>query len=484
MRKIISILILLSIFIPKDALCLRPIAARYGSINMLPKERLELIGAVEWLSNPPKTNYTSGAMFVSRYCNMRCAHCSPEVKLLPKEKKAKLPHLFISEKLADDVIVFLNDANIRELTVTGGGEPMVDIVSVKVLRMLIKQLRLDKPKKYARPGPFARLFSMPTNNTLVIVSNGLWAKKRSRRAAVLKVMDKALAKSDFDTVQFTFSVDEFHSPVALDGVASLIAMHMETDGRILHNADVSIGLKIVNGNAAYNMERIRELIEKVRKKLKKKSKKSKEVLRVDIGRLENDLHGDAYKWLGYVSGNILLKYKRKKKSSKVLVKYGIIPFSNMSTDTTPDSELPAHLMQKAKQRVVGVARNGLQTLIDTDGNACLDCRNRLDSLAFVSGHVTEGFKIVSGREARDPIFRAMREHGPSFVLDILREIVPTVPFRRYANADPAYALDEILMDEDLRMKLCFAILRDSKYAGTLYPESQQKVDALEKAFNA
>ena len=122
---------------------------------------------------------------------------------------------------------------------------------------------------------------------------------------------------------------------------------------------------------------------------------------------------------------------------------------------------------------------GREIGIDADGSVSLECRDIAESKGLIAGNVREGFSAVSEREGKDPVLRAVRGLSAVVLKVMLERLDPSWSNHVELKALPYDILDQILANEETRLRAAFLFLRWC-YWEDLTQASQEAVAALER----
>ncbi|MFH0731960.1 MAG: hypothetical protein V2A72_03445 [Candidatus Omnitrophota bacterium] len=346
----------------------------------------------------------------------------------------------------------MNDSQINILSLTGGEVFLNDDMIDRLIK-IIKQTKIQ---------------------FFIVATNGLWAKDPERAQQVLEKISKAFSDRKLDFFfMVDFSVDQWHSRGALEGIANVINIYTDKSVKRLDNSSFGIKFTTCNNN---NEETIK-LFKEINSKLKDGHLKIGDLSKT----LEEDLSSSHGQTTGVISFVSSVPPTPKLYNSHEFI-FEILPVrAQERAKMLPIKKLYALLRVNFRYGVADTAgqKTKLSMFIDSDGSVRLDCGNKLSNSAFISGNIAEGFFVLTDREKRDPLFKFIREKGSLGAVEMLEIIEPKCLKDIAYNIDPYDVLDEILSaDENLRIRLTLAILHQY-YWYHLTEESQKKVIEFE-----
>lgn len=133
-----------------------------------------------------------GSVYVwpTKYCGVGCSHCNfSSVKKDPSDEKAELINTIPGRERVKD---FAKDSCVEKFVISGGGEPMYEIETVKY---------------------FIREIDSPRLREIEIITSGFWAKNYKYGNCVLNQLLQEFNKRENKSVELTIriSYDQFHA---------------------------------------------------------------------------------------------------------------------------------------------------------------------------------------------------------------------------------------------------------------------------------
>ncbi|NQT90722.1 MAG: radical SAM protein [Candidatus Omnitrophica bacterium] len=443
---------------PKDDSALRPVATGNASLlpksnsagtSFIPEVRQRLFDAIEY-SSLPAARGNKARLYLTHYCNEKCSHCQPDSPFLAEGQAKSDPALYLTEDRLEEVIAFLNQAEVVRLEITGGGEPFFDDETIGMLLEIIRRTGV-------------RNFS--------VVTNGLWAKDESKLYATLSSIIGALDEREEEKrvvkFDFTFSVDRWHDEAGIEGIVNFLDHQVSSQCTPLalggKGPRTDVGFKITHDG---DSDKIIAMLEDIGKRLARQIGYGAfdylSILRkrIENGKLlESDPSHHPICFVGDPDGRI-----------NFLVTLQIVGIGE-------------RFKRRLKRRIQDIPiikpvwKGHAPTdefVVDTDGSVSFFCRDRLEDNAFVYGNVSEGYPAVKRRLRDCPILRAWAKKGSKYLKDMIETIGGPDLTDGRDNMDIPALFEEALFDEGLRTRLAVAILDDYQW-DELTPESQARV---------
>ncbi len=417
-------------------------AARYGEIgkegtspkNDMNKEKI--LQERERLVRKLKYNYSDNmpyqdlAVFLTKYCPNGCRHCLFRSPLPPKKPKEGD---VLSWEGVRKVIDILREGNMDYLTLTGGGEPLLE--KEKCL-YLIK----NSPTKYIH-----------------LITSGYWADTIENSETVLKQMyESVTANSRLNNFVLEISMDIFHQekiPIAF--IKNIITVL--STGRYPEIRLVIKGLEVKESDGKDSIDKLLEILP----------------ISSDAGVGSRSFPIELSKEM-YTTRRIVLK-----NGYSFELNYGQLNLRDPSDFKGMDyAKSGISTILSRRIHTEGTCDNAKLLVVNSTGDAFFDYSNdAFDCLP--SGNIyRDSFQQIKEREDRDPFIRALREEGIGYVLDIASEVEPKIEKEIDKYNRPTWAVIEILRRPDLLLYVTRRLIQEDFSLGLL--DTTEPIDSRNK----
>lgn len=376
-------------------------------------ENCQKLGSIK--EKARRLKITSILVSLTKYCNSRCMHCVVNSLLLPKDGRI-LPENIMSDETLAKALDFINKTRPKMLMFSGQGEPFLE---------------------------FNKLLYLVENSEVLeqidIGSNGKWADTMENVERYISQIDKAVqARRNHGKRQvkifIDISVDQFHQKsVPPQNILNIL--------EFMHKAKLAgqlkyFELRLQTLEPGAGLEDTAGIL---LAKLKPQIKKIEHVVQRQSVCVLND---------GFKLGIEVRKLEFSGKGrnlAKRLPQYQRIDMIDLM------SRYPLTIAGKDDE---------LDIMIDSGGESTVwEIGDKVFSIGNINSSSVENIKM---RATSDPIIRALREKGISYVFNIASKIDPGIKRRvkDQRNNDFTALIKELLVPSQFRLLLSKRILLD------------------------